>query len=310
MEVVASEKWDTMMSALVGSNPQAFLDLVLPGSRFIKHHRNKLAISERQPDAIIEAWHPIDKQFLFNPEFQTYKEDYIPERLLLYNVLLWWQYKLPVRSEVIYLTRNEEIEQPPLCWPTHGKRNNEQSLFDYGNTAMWKKSPEDLLDLNHMELIPLLPLTDGGMERDAIEYMFARLPGKQYRQLATMGFLFAALAFRRAKRKNDQEWLERRFSHMHDILRESPAYQWILDEGREEGREEGIQQGVQRGVQAMQQAAIDMVIARFAELESLARARITALSDLERLQHLIIDLSIARSPEEMKRVLLAIKPDA
>src|SRR5437588_8624561 len=121
--------WDTMMSALVGSNPQAFLDLVLPGSSFMKHHRNKLGISERQPDAIIQAWHPIDKEFLFNPEFQTYKEGYIPERLLLYNVLLRWQYKLPVRSEVIYLTRNEQIEQPPFCWPTPGKRTKEQSQF-------------------------------------------------------------------------------------------------------------------------------------------------------------------------------------
>jgi len=279
------KKWDTMMSALVGSNPQAFLDLVLPGSRFIQHHRNKLAISERQPDAIIEAWHPIDKQFLFNPEFQTYKENYIPERLLLYNVLLRWQYKLPVRSEVIYLTRNEQIEQPPFCWPTPGKRTKEQSQFDYGNTAMWKKSPEDLLDLKHMELIPLLPLTDGGMEREVVEYMFARLVGKQYRQLATMGFLFATLAFRRAKRKDDQEWLESRFKYMHDILRESPAYQWILEEGREEGiqlgMQRGIQQGMQRGVQAMQQAAINVVIARFAELESLASARITALDNLE-----------------------------
>jgi len=177
--------WDTMMSALVGSNPQAFLDLVLPGSSFVKHHRNKLGISERQPDAIIQARHPIDKEFLI-----------------------------------------------------------------------------------------------------------------------------------------DREWLERRFSHMHEILRESPAYQWILDEGIEEGIQRGIQQGVQRGreegreegmqqgVLAMQQAAINMVIARFAELESLARARITILGDLERLQHLIIDLSIVHSPEEMKWVLLAIDADA
>jgi len=302
-----------MMSALVGSNPQAFLDLVLPGSSFIKHHRNKLGISERQPDAIIQAWHPIDKEFLFNPEFQTSKEKHIPERLLLYNILLRWQFEhlLPVRSEVIYLTKNEEIEQPPLCWPTLGKRNGEKSLFDYGNTKMWKKLPEDLIGLEHMELLPLLPLTQGGMQREVVEYMFARLPGEQYRQLATMGFLFAALAFHRSKRYIDREWLERRFSHMHEILRESPAYQWILDEGIEEGIQRGRQQGIQQGIQqGMQQAVINMVVAHFPELEPLARARITAVSNLERLQHLIMDLSISHSQEEMKRVLLSLDPDA
>ena len=81
-----------------------------------------------------------------------------------------------------------------------GELSKDVMRFEYGNTALWKKSPEDLLGLKHMELIPLLPLTNGGMEREVVEYMFARLPGKQYRQLATMGFLFAALAFRRSRR--------------------------------------------------------------------------------------------------------------
>jgi predicted transposase YdaD len=85
---------------------------------------------------------------------------------------------------------------------------------------------------------------------------------------------------------------------MHDILRESPAYQWILDEGREEG--------IQQGIQAMQQAAIHMVIAHFADLEELARAKITVLGDLERLQRLIIDLSISHSQEEVEKILRSL----
>jgi hypothetical protein len=286
--------WDTMMSALVGSNPQAFLDLVVPGCRFIQHHRNKLASSERQPDAIIEAWHWRGKRFLLNLEFQTYKEAHIPERLLLYNVLLWWQYKLPVRSEVAYLTSNEQIDRPPLCWPTLDEHGKDMLRFEYDNTEMWKKTPEDLLGLKHLELLPLLPLTQGGSEREVVELMFARLAGEQFRQLATMGFLFAALAFHRSKRYSDQEWLESRYKHMHDILRESPAYQWILNEGRAEG------------IQAMQQTAIRMVIVHFADLEELARAKITALNDFARLQQLIIDLSISHSQEEMKRVLRSL----
>jgi flagellar biosynthesis/type III secretory pathway protein FliH len=90
---------------------------------------------------------------------------------------------------------------------------------------------------------------------------------------------------------------------MHEILRESPAYQWILDEGIEEGIQRGMQQG-------MQQAVINMVVAHFPELEPLAKTRITAVSNLERLQHLIMDLSISHSQEEMERVLLSLDPDA
>ena len=111
---------------------------------------------------------------------------------------------------------------------------------------------------------------------------------------------------------------------MHDILRESPAYQWILDEGREEGKAEGLQQGLQQGMQqglqqgmqqgrktegsqkGMQQAAISIVVARFPELELLAKAKILALDDPDRVQHLIIDLSISHSKEETERVLYAL----
>jgi hypothetical protein len=230
----------------------------------------------------------------------------------MYNVLLSQQYHpLPVRSEVIYLVSNEKIDRPPLCWSMPGERDREMLRFHYGNTEMWKKSPDDLLSLGHMELLTMLPLTQGGMERDVVEMMFARLMGEQYRHLATIGFMFAALAFRHSRRYSDQEWLERRYNHMHDILRESPVYQWILDEGREEGKAEGLQQGLQQGSQqgsqkATQQAAITIVATRFPELELLAKARILALDNLERLQRLIIDLTISHSRGEMERVLLSL----
>jgi len=58
--------------------------------------------------------------------------------------------------------------------------------------------------------------------------------------------------------------------------------------------------------QGYQQAAIDVVVARFPDLETLARTKITAIDDLERLQHLIIDLSISHTREQMEQVLLSL----
>ena len=94
---------------------------------------------------------------------------------------------------------------------------------------------------------------------------------------------------------------------MHDILRESPAYQWILNEGRAEGKAEGLLEGMQQGARkTAQQAAIGIVTARFPELELLAKATILGLDNVERLQHLIIDLSISHSKEEVERVLRSL----
>jgi len=56
----------------------------------------------------------------------------------------------------------------------------------------------------------------------------------------------------------------------------------------------------------MQQAVIDMVIANFADLETLARTKIAAIDDMQRLQHLIVDLSIAHTREQMEQVLRSL----
>src|SRR5690349_15226902 len=101
MEKRQEKKYDNMMSALIGRNPQAFLDLLYPGSRFVKHHRNKLANTQRQPDAVIEALcMETGKSFLAQPEIQTAPDDEIAERLALYQVLLRWDYRQRSESKI------------------------------------------------------------------------------------------------------------------------------------------------------------------------------------------------------------------
>jgi len=85
---------------------------------------------------------------------------------------------------------------------------------------------------------------------------------------------------------------------MHDILEESWAYQEIMGRGE------------LRGILAMQQTAINIVIRFFADLEELAKTKITAIDDLERLQQLILDLTISHTREQMERVLLSLSTDA
>lgn len=93
---------------------------------------------------------------------------------------------------------------------------------------------------------------------------------------------------------------------MQEILEGSWAYQEMVQKGWIQGHEEGRQEGRQEG---FQQAAINIVVARFAPLESLASTKITAINDLRRLHQLIIDLSISRDQEEVRQVLLSLDGD-
>lgn len=85
------------------------------------------------------------------------------------------------------------------------------------------------------------------------------------------------------------------FDKMHDILEESWAYQEMIRKGRQQGYQQGFQQ-----------ATIDVIIARFPDLETLARAKITAIDDLERLKQVIVDLALSRTREQMEYVLLSL----
>ncbi len=84
-------------------------------------------------------------------------------------------------------------------------------------------------------------------------------------------------------------------SMIHDLLDEDPVYLAI----KQKGVQEGLQQGLQR-------AAITLVVADFADLETLARSKIGAIDDMERLNQLLLDLHLSRTREQVERVLLSL----
>lgn len=92
---------------------------------------------------------------------------------------------------------------------------------------------------------------------------------------------------------------------MHDILRESPFYQEILQEGREEGLEKGLEKGHLEGkLEGLRETLLTIVQARFPKLTRLAKGLAVITEDPEDLQNLILKISLAQSLEEAQRCLL------
>ncbi len=293
--------WDNSLSALINSNPQAFLDLLLPGATCLHQHRTKLKGMQRQPDAVLEV-ERYGEMFIFNPEFQSAQDTAMGERLLLYHVLLWDEYKLPVRTCVLALLPRAKIPLSPLLWTQPGEppgQRVERIRFSYEVVELWEKHPKHLLGLGHVALYPLLPLTKAGATQEIVEAMFERLPGEQHREFALIGFTFAAIMFRMLKQFEDLEWLKRRFRHMNDIIRESPVYEWILREGREEEKAQGLAQ--------TRQAVVDFVQERFPTLAQLAEEVVATIDNPAQLVRLTGQLGGAQSAEQARQILLATR---
>ncbi len=172
-------------------------------------------------------------------------------------------------------------------------------------------------------LLPLLPLTREGAQREVVERTITSLMpvGEQPRQdLLALSYGLASLAF---ENEADQEWLKRRFEMLYDMLRDTPAFQDIMKEGRQEGfaqgREEGLERGREEGRkegreqgrkeghnEALRQALLAIVQARFPSPRMIRQAKGQAaiIDDPAVLKDLIVKVSLAGSAEEAERYLL------
>ena len=298
--------WDNSLNTLINRHPQAFLDLLLPGAMCLHHHRTKLSGTQRQPDAVLEVQR-YDETFLFNPEFQSSHDKKMAERLLLYHMLLWGEFQrkeeykkkeVAIRSSVLALFDRAKIPASPLLWTQPGDppgQQTERIRFSYEVIELWKIRCEVLLNLGHLALYPLLPLTDGGATREIIMIMFDHLPGEQYRDFAAIGFAFATIRFQTLKRDSDLEWLQERFCRMNDIIRESPFYQWILEEGEAKEKAKSIAQA--------RQTVVEIIQERFPALAQLAEDVVATIDNLAQLVRLSAKLGGAHSAEQAHKIL-------
>jgi predicted transposase YdaD len=88
---------------------------------------------------------------------------------------------------------------------------------------------------------------------------------------------------------------------MHDILRESPYYQEILQEGYQEGRQEGREEGKLEG---QREALLAIVQFRFPKIARLSKRLVAANDDAASLQNLTVKISMAQTAEEAKQYML------
>ena len=161
---------------------------------------------------------------------------------------------------------------------------------------LWEIPREDLLALNQPGLLPLALLTKGHVDRILVKEMFEVLLANKLYDLLPVGQTIAGWLLQGAS----MEWLQREYRKMLDFFKDSPAYQWMT----EDAREEGLAQGLPQALDTFRQTAATLVTERFPKLARLARKQVRAVESLERLQHLILRVSLTQDALEIEELLL------
>jgi flagellar biosynthesis/type III secretory pathway protein FliH len=104
---------------------------------------------------------------------------------------------------------------------------------------------------------------------------------------------------------------------LNEILRNTPAYQKILREGRAEGLEEGLERGLEKGrqealqqeLQRQREALLDVIRTRFPKIARQAKKQVDGIEDTAILLHLIIKIATVPTAEEAILLLLNLNGD-
>jgi len=169
---------------------------------------------------------------------------------------------------------------------------------DFRVVPVWEMEARRVLEEGIVALVPFVPLMKGADEgtiRDGVRLLREREAGEEAEVALA---LFASFVM-------DPERIQQIVRWDMAVLRESPWYNQILEEGLQRGLERGLEQGLEQGLQqgvldGRRQDIVHLLRVRFdptgPRLAAIAE-QLAAIEDTERLQDLLVEAMRTASPE-------------
>ena len=213
------------------------------------------------------------------------------------------KYEQPVKSVVVYLRKPGHPKAAP---PYQLKLPNGEVIHTFSFTVieLCKVKTEKLFQTGLKGILPLVPLTQDGQDRGAIEYVIKELRQprvKNAEELLTLTYGLAALVF---EKESEHLWLQRRFAMIDDIINASWAFQDMVQIGRKEGIKEGRKEGRE---EAKRQDLLLFIKMCFPSLAQLAQNVCETTQTLDELQSLLENVLRTKDEEKVRQILLNAK---
>jgi predicted transposase YdaD len=201
---------------------------------------------------------------------------------------------------VICLREEADVAEPPFIRHFLDEEGEEVHRFSYRVIRVWLIPTQVLLQSGRMGLLPLVTLTQGGKQPEAVNTMINRLAEAEEWDLLAISRLLGGFVF---KKEAEREWFRKRFTMHQDILRDSWVYQEIGQEFLEQGLEKGREEERKQRLQDLRQMILSLVQVRFPELTEQANQQAESITDPELLKALSLKLLAAQELDEAKKIL-------
>lgn len=297
-DVQVVQHWDDTTKRLIQSNPQHFVSWLLHGGVFKTYLATELKNWTLTADMMLQV-QVGDHDMLLHLEIQSKEDQTMAQRLLEYNVLATREHKQPVLSSVLYLRKDRGIIQSPLRWQLPD--GQETLAFQFAVIRLWDIPSREIIETGLSGLLPLLPLTREGQQRETIDLMIEHLFASQQQALLPLGEIIAGFV---AKDETERAWLKGRFAMYGDIFEDSWVYQELMSKGMEKGIAQGMEQGMEK---AMKQLLHMLLQRHFPDLLASQHKKIEIIKDPEVLQNLILKITDAKTAQEAQQAIDAVR---
>jgi predicted transposase YdaD len=250
----------------------------------------------RQNDVLLKAFSPEYGEFLVLNELQLRYKNTMPLRMRAYTGLAEEKFNLPVYPVLINI-----LQPAPSVIVSDRYETNFlgiQARQDYRVINLWEVDASIVFDQSISTLLPFVPVLQGGGDPEVVQraVQLLRLDESLSELEPLLGF-FASFVL-------DTELVSQILRWDMAVLRESPWYQEIRQEGRQEALQEGEVKGRQEGALGEAQALIlRQLTRRIGELAPEMRSQVQALSlaQLESLGEALLDFAEAGDLERWLR---------
>jgi len=232
----------------------------------------------RESDALIRVRSPAHGDFVVVNEIQLRHDPNMPARMRAYAGLAHERYGVPVYPVLV------NILPPPAGVEVPTRFESEflglVARQDYRVINLWEVEAQRVLEEELLPLLPFVPVLHGGQDIPVLRLAVTRLRAEPaLSELEPLLAFFASFVL-------ETEFIQQIMRWDMLVLRESPWYQEILEEGREQGLERGLET-------ARREDVLRVLAHRFGDLPAELEGALQPLDldQLERLFDLALDVA-------------------
>ena len=231
----------------------------------------------RENDVLMKVQSPTHGEFLILNELQLRYTDKMPLRMRAYAALAQERYGLPVYPVLVNILPPPSTVVVSNCFESNFL--GLQARQDYCVINLWEVEAETVFEQSLDTLLPFVPILKNGGNQQTVRRALVQLQqNEELVELESLLGFFASFVL-------DTELVRQIMRWDMTVLRESPWYQEIRQEGRQEGE--------QTGVLREQALILRQLTRRIGEVSSERQSQLQALSlsQLEALGEALLDFS-------------------